>query len=154
MWYEIESGREYSFSGVCFYYTFLESDIEVYYIYEYLNREDMDENGGSFMGKSKDILCFSWLLLCLFCTLRRVKLWFFCSAYFVRFNKCWLVLKESDHIVVSFSISSPKHVVLTWIEPSPCFNFFFSLSMVCFTVSLFITMRKKRLIAASVSLRL
>lgn len=94
----------------------------------------MDENGGSFMGKSKDILCFSWLLLCLFCTLRRVKLWFFCSAYFVRFNKCWLVQKESDHIVVSVSISSPKHVVLTWIEPSPCFIFFFSLSMVCFIV--------------------
>jgi len=42
----------------------------VNYIYEYRNREHMDENGGSFMSKSKDIVCFSWQLLCLFWTLR------------------------------------------------------------------------------------
>lgn len=40
-----------------------------------------------------------------------LKLWLFCSAYFVHFNKCWLVQKDSDHIVLSVSISSPKHVV-------------------------------------------
>ncbi len=69
------------------------------------------EDGGSFMGKSKDILCFSWLLLAIL-NFEESKALILLLCLFCSFlTKCLLVQIELDQIVASLSISSPKRFV-------------------------------------------
>ncbi len=73
--------------------------------------ECLYEDGGPFMGKSKDILCFSWLLLCHFELWSKYSFDSFAVLILFIFDKCLLVQIELDQIVAFLSISSPKRFV-------------------------------------------